>query len=104
MAQPARPLLTFDEYLRIESDSLVKHEYLTSTSTEKYDRAEKLDQHKKISSLREVVLVSHGERLIEVWRKAGTRWSHHEFRDVAQLTSIGCSLSLADVYLDPLAA
>lgn len=187
MAQPARPLLTFDEYLRIESDSLVKHEYLdgvvwamgggtdehaalaanvirllgnqllgrpcrvytgdlrirvratghttypdasvicdrvtydpadpkrttalnpkvlvevTSPSTEKYDRAEKLDQYKKISSLREVVLVSHGERLIEVWRKAGARWSHHEFRDVAQLTSIGCSLSLADVYLDPLA-
>lgn len=186
MAQPARPFLTFDEYLRIEGDSLVKHEYLdgvvwamgggtdehaalaanvirllgnqllgkpcrvytgdlrirvratghttypdasvicdrvtfdaadpkrttalnprvlvevTSPSTEKYDRGEKLDQYKKIATLREVVLISHHERLVEVWRKVGTRWSHHEFRDVAQLTSIGCSLPLADVYLDPL--
>jgi Uma2 family endonuclease len=188
MAQTARPLLSFDEYLRIEGDSLVRHEYLdgvvwamgggtdehaalaanvirllgnqllgkpcrvytgdlrvrvrasglttypdasvicdrvtfdpadpkrttalnpkvlvevTSPSTEKYDRGEKLEHFKRIASLREVVIVSHRERLIEVWRKTGTRWSHHEFRDVAQLTSIGCSLSVADVYLDPLRA
>lgn len=186
MAQPARPLLTFDEYLRIEGDSLVRHEYLdggvwamgggtdehaalaanvirllgnqllgrpcrvytgdlrvrvratglttypdasvicdrvsfdaadpkrttalnpkllvevTSPSTEKYDRGEKLEHYKKITSLKEVVLVSHKERLLEVWRKAGSRWSHTAYRDVAQLTSIGCALSLADVYLDPL--
>ena len=186
MAQTARPLLSFDEYLRIEGDGLVRHEYLdgvvwamgagtdehaalaanvirllgnqllgrpcrvytgdlrvrvrasglttypdasiicdrvtfdpadpkrttalnpkvlvevTSPLTEKYDRGEKLEHFKRIASLREVVIVSHRERLIEVWRKTGTRWSHHEFRDVAQLTSIGCSLSIADVYLDPL--
>jgi Uma2 family endonuclease len=28
MAQTARPLLSFDEYLRIEGDGLVRHEYL----------------------------------------------------------------------------
>ncbi len=75
---------------------------VTSTSTEKYDRGEKLEHFKRIASLREVVIISHRERLIEVWRKAGSRWSHHQFREAAQLTSIGCSLSIADVYLDPL--
>lgn len=186
MAQSARPLISFDEYLRIEGDSLVKHEYLdgvvwamgggtddhaaiaanvirllgnqllgkpcrvytsdlrvrvkatglttypdasvicdraafdradprrttalnpkvvvevTSPSTEKYDRGEKLDHYKRASSVREIVIVAHDKRLVEVWRKSGTRWTHHSFTDVAQLSSIGCSLPLADVYLDPL--
>lgn len=185
MALLARPLLTFNDYLRIESDSLVKHEYLdgvvwamgggtdehariaanvirlmgthllgkpcgvytgdlrirvratglttypdasvicdrvqfdaadpkrttalnpkvlvevTSPSTEKYDRGEKLDHFKKITSLKEVALVSHRQRLIEVWRKTGNRWAHHEYTDTAQLTSLGCSLPLAHVYFDP---
>jgi Uma2 family endonuclease len=186
MGQLARPFLSFDEYLRIESDSAVRHEYLdgvvwamgggtddhaaiaanvirllgnqllgkpcrvytgdlrvrvratglttypdasvicdrvifdpadpkrttalnpkvvvevTSPSTEKYDRGQKLEHFKRVATLREIILVSHDEKLIEVWRKSGTRWTHLEFRDVAQLTSIGCTLSVADVYLDPL--
>lgn len=43
---------------------------VTSPSTEKYDRGEKLEHCKRIASLKEVVLVSHRERLIEVWRAA----------------------------------
>lgn len=185
MPHVARPHLSFDEYLRIEADSLVKHEYLdgdvwaigggtdehaalaanvirllgnqlldkpcrvytgdlrirvratglttypdcsvicdrvqfdasdpkrttalnpkvlvevTSPSTEKYDRGQKLEHYKKIASLKEVVLISQRERVIDVWRKGGTRWLHSEFRGVAQLTSIGCSLLLTDVYRDP---
>lgn len=188
MAQAARPLISFEEYLRIEGDSSIKHEYLdavvwamgggtdhhaavsaniirllgnqlidkpcrvytsdlrvrvktsglttypdasvicdrvqfdaadpnrttalnpkvlvevTSPSTEKYDRGDKLDHYKKIASLKEVLLASHRERLVEVWRKTGARWTRHEYRDVAQLASIGCALLLADIYRDPLKA
>ena len=185
MAQAGRPLISFDEYLFIESNSPIKHEYLdavvwamgggtdqhaavsasfirllgnqlidkpcrvytsdlrirvkasglatypdasvicdrvhfdaadpnrttalnprvlvevTSPSTEKYDRAEKLDHYKRIASLKEVVIASHRERLVEIWRKTGTRWVRHEYRDVALVASIGCSLLLADIYRDP---
>ncbi len=185
MAQLARPLISFDEYLRIEGDSPVRHEYLdgvvwamgggtdehaavaanvirllgnqllerpcrvytgdlrirvratglttypdasvicdkvqfdaadpgrttalnpkvvvevTSPSTEKYDHGQKLEHYKKIAALREVVLVSHRERLVVVWRKSGTRWARNEYRDVAQLTSVGCALPVTDVYRNP---
>jgi Uma2 family endonuclease len=186
MTNVARPLLAFDEYLRIEADSLVRHEYLdgvawaigggtdehaalaanvirvlgnqlldkrcrvytgdlrirvratglttypdssvicdrvqfdaadpkhttalnpkvvvevTSPTTEKYDRGEKTEHYKKIASLREIAIVSHREKCIDVWRKVAGRWGHHEYRDVAQLASIGCTLALADIYRDPL--
>jgi Uma2 family endonuclease len=79
---------------------------VTSASTEAYDRGDKLEHYKRIPSLREVVIVSHRERLIEVIRREedGT-WSRHEARsgNDAQLTSIGCALSVEDVYRDPLA-
>jgi Uma2 family endonuclease len=186
MAQLARPMLSFDEYLRIEDESPTRHEYLdgvvwamgggtdehaalaanvirllgnqlqgkpcrvytgdlrirvrstslatypdasvicdgvqfdvsdpkrttavnpkviievTSPSTEKYDRGEKLEHYKRIGSLKEVVFVSHRRRLIDVWRKTTSRWSHAEFDDIAVIISLGCSLSLTDVYFDPL--
>lgn len=186
MGQPARPLLSFDEYLGIERASPIRHEYLegvvwamgggtdehaaiaanvirllgnqllgkpcrvytgdlrvrvratglttypdatvicdriafdpsdphrttalnprvlvevTGPSTEKYDRGQKLEHFKRIGSAREIVIISHDERAIDVWRKHGARWTHQVFRDVAPLSSIGCSLPIADVYLDPL--
>lgn len=186
MNQLARPLLSFEEYLRIEGDSLVRHEYLdgvvwamgggtdehaavaanvirllgnqllgkpcrvytgdlrirvratglttypdasvicdrvqfdpkdpkhttalnpkvvvevTSPTTEKYDREEKLEHYKKVSALREVVVVSHREKLIEVWRRVGNKWVHQSFRDVAPIASLGCALTVAEVYRDPL--
>jgi Uma2 family endonuclease len=40
-----------------------------SDSTAEYDRGEKLDHYRKITSLREVLLVSHREPAIEVWRR-----------------------------------
>lgn len=40
---------------------------VTSDSSEAYDRGEKLEHYKRISALREVVLVSHREPLVEVF-------------------------------------
>jgi Uma2 family endonuclease len=76
-----------------------------SSSTAEYDRGEKLTHYKRIPALREIVLVAHDERLIEVWRrKAGTAWIRSELRSGSIcLASIGCPLDVADVYRDELA-
>jgi Uma2 family endonuclease len=80
---------------------------ITSPSTEEYDRGEKLDHYKRIPSLREIVVVSHRDRMLEVVRREedGT-WARHEARpgDVAALISIGCELAVDEVYRDPLAS
>lgn len=42
---------------------------VTSDSTEEYDTGEKLDDYKTISTLREVIVVSHRERRITIHRR-----------------------------------
>jgi Uma2 family endonuclease len=75
---------------------------VTSPSTEKSDRGDKLDHEKKIVALKEVVLLAHDQRLIEVVRTSGTRWTHLLYRDTAQIASFECSLALDEVYRNPL--
>lgn len=77
-----------------------------SPSTAAYDCAEKLSHYKRIPSLREVVLVAHDERLLEVWRREEDgSWIRSEARAGSlALPSIGCSLEVAEVYRDELAA
>lgn len=77
-----------------------------SDSSEAYDRGEKFAHYRRIPSLQEYVLVSQREPLIEVFRKneAG-KWVLAEEAgkgEVAPLASIGCSLSVDEVYADPL--
>lgn len=48
-----------------------------SPSTADYDRGEKREHYQQIPSLREIVLVSHDVRRIEVYRRSGDTWSHH---------------------------
>lgn len=79
---------------------------VTSPSTDAYDRGEKLDHYKRIPSLREVVFVSHRETLVEVIRREEDgSWSRHEARPgrALKLASLGCELSVDDVYRNPLA-
>jgi Uma2 family endonuclease len=74
---------------------------VTSKSTEEYDRGEKLDHYKSIPSLREYVLVSHREPLIEVWRRQdGGSWTSQVFRarGKAALDSVSCVLDVDAVY------
>jgi len=75
-----------------------------SDSTEDYDREEKLSHYRRIPSLREYLLVSQHERRIEhLGRNDDGSWT---LRDVVapgssvQLPSIGCALSLDEVYRD----
>lgn len=77
-----------------------------SDSTEAYDRGEKFGHYRRIPSLAEYVLVSQRSHKIEVFRKneAG-KWVLAEEAsagEVAPLTSIGCALSVDEVYADPL--
>lgn len=72
-----------------------------SPSTEEYDRGEKFEQYKKIVSLREYVLVSHREQLIEVFRRSDPEnWIRTEARvqAVAHLASVDCELSVDAIY------
>ena len=76
-----------------------------SPSTEAYDRGRKFRDYKQIPSLKEYVLVSSEERLIEVFRRQEDgSWSYHDTaeRGIAELTSIGCKLDLDAVYRNPL--
>ena len=78
-----------------------------SDSSEAYDRGEKFVHYRRIPSLREYVIVSQHEARIEVHRRneAG-RWELYEAGagESVELVSIGCVLSVDDVYRDPLAA
>jgi Uma2 family endonuclease len=78
---------------------------VTSPSTERYDRAEKLDHYKRIRSLREVVLVAHDRVEVEVHRRDGERWTVHRYGpdQRAELASIGVTFPVAPLYVDPLA-
>ena len=76
-----------------------------SPSTEAYDRGEKLRHYQQIASVEEIVLVAHDRPEVEVVRReADGSWSRHLAGDgeLAQLLSVGCALSVREVYRDPL--
>ena len=77
-----------------------------SPSTEDYDRGEKLAHYKRIAGLREIVLVAHDVRRIEVWRRDAQTWTLDvtSTDGTAALQSVGATLALADVFDDPLAS
>lgn len=77
-----------------------------SDSSEGYDRGEKFGHYRRIPSLAEYVLVSQRSPRIEVFRKneAG-KWVLAEEAspgESAPLLSIGCALSVDEVYANPL--
>jgi Uma2 family endonuclease len=77
-----------------------------SDSTEAYDRGEKFAHYRRIPSLREYVLLSQRERRIEVHRlNASGHWELHEAAggETIELTSLGCRLTVDEIYRDPLA-
>ena len=77
-----------------------------SPGTEAYDRGAKLRLYQRVPSLREVVLASQGEMLVEVYtRQPDGGWLHRVFDDPAgELELAGLPMPvripLADVYRD----
>ena len=76
-----------------------------SPSTEGYDRGEKLAHYKRIPSLREVMLVAHDDRRVDLWRRTDSGWTQLVSREGerVELMSLDCTLSVREIYLDPLA-
>jgi Uma2 family endonuclease len=77
-----------------------------SPSTEAYDRGEKLANYKLIDSLREVLLVAHDERRVDLWRRVDGGWTQLTFRgdDSVELEGLGgIKLAIDGIYFDPLA-
>lgn len=76
-----------------------------SPSTESYDRGEKLAHYKRIESLREVMLVAHDDRRVDLWRRTERGWTQIAFREGenVRLESLDCSLPVSEIYFDPLA-
>ena len=72
-----------------------------SPSTAAYDRCEKLRHYQQIESLREVVLVDHASRSLEVARRVGASFERFEHRgsEPLALSAVAATLSLGDVYL-----
>lgn len=73
-----------------------------SKSTEGYDRGAKFEHYRTLPSLSEYLLVAqdriHVERFL---REAADRWvltETDELASILELPSLGCTLSLADVY------
>jgi Uma2 family endonuclease len=77
-----------------------------SDSTEDYDREEKFSHYRRIPSLREYLLVSqHERRVTHLSRNDDGSWTLRDLPPTAivRLPSIGCELSLDEVYRDPFA-
>lgn len=77
-----------------------------SPSTANYDRGEKLAHYKQIPSIREILLIAHEEHRLELWRRTDTGWTLEVACAGAEerlsLSSLDCTLELADVYRNPL--
>ena len=71
-----------------------------SDSTEDYDRGAKFEHYQKLASLREFVLVSSTQKLIEVFRRSPSGWIHSVARDggALQLASVDVTLAVDDLY------
>jgi len=78
-----------------------------SDTTEAYDRGAKAAHYRRIPSLREYVLVSQVEPLVEVYRRAESgRWELLEARagDAVELGSLGVRIDVTALYANPLGA
>ncbi len=75
-----------------------------SPSTEAYDRGEKFRHYRRLQSLREYVLVSQDQTLIEVWRRQGDAWRVEEYGEggAVRLESLDVAIAVDALYENPL--
>ena len=93
------------EFLDAEVDTLLNPVLLIevlSESTEDYDRGMKFKQYRQIPSLKEYLVVSQTEPLVEQYvRRGDTYWELGEVRGLDQkltLSSVGCELPFSEIF------
>lgn len=71
-----------------------------SDSTELFDRGEKFDCYKQITSVGEYVLVSSKKKKVEVYRRTdANEWLLHDYRTDDEPVNIGtCAFQLSEIY------
>lgn len=88
-----------DRYVRTEPRLIVE---VTSPTTERIDRTEKLHAYRRVESLQEYVLVSQETPFIELHRRgADGAWAREVCinpEEQLTLASVGLTLALSDVY------
>ncbi len=74
---------------------------ILSDSTEAYDRGRKFLNYQTVPSLKEYVLVSQVEKVVEVFRKDGNRWIYEALQGdeaVLKLESVGCEVPISEIF------
>jgi Uma2 family endonuclease len=75
---------------------------ILSPSTEAYDRGAKFDRYEQIETFTDYLLISQSEPRIEHWtRVGGGKWIRSVSKELdseIEITSVGCTLKLRDVY------
>jgi len=93
----------------LELDETVSHTVLNPTvlvevlsdSTEKYDRGTKSSNYRKIKSLKELLLVSQDQPLVECYKRTETGWLLTEAAGLeasVYLASVTATLALSELY------
>ena len=90
-----QPYLAPEEYLAIEREA-------DPESTQDYDRGSKFAQYRSLDSFAEYLLIAQDKPHVEhCIRQPDNRWLLEEtdnLEDTIELTSIGCQLTLSDIY------
>ena len=87
-----------------ELDTLLNPEVIIevlSPSTEADDRGKKFAHYRRLSSLREYVLVAQDQVRVERYRRQGQEWTVTELsrpEDVLRLDAIDCEIALSEIY------
>ena len=91
-----------DDPLAVTNPSLLVE--ITSPSTEDYDRGEKLRHYQQLTSVREILIVSHRGPHLALHRREGSGWVTLEASagERLELASVGVTLAVDAVYRDGL--
>ena len=110
---PATGLFTYpdlsaacnERFLDARPDTLLNPTLIAevlSPSTEAYDRGRKFEHYRRIESLQQYMLVSQDRVHVDLYtRQPSGLWlmaSFTELSDIVDLVSMGCTVTLADVY------
>jgi Uma2 family endonuclease len=73
---------------------------VTSPSTERYDRAEKLALYQQVPTLQAVLLVAHDQCRLELWTRGSDTWQFQSAGpgERIELSAVGVTLAVQDVY------